>query len=61
MTRCPVCGMLVDEDTAPSLEYGGKIYYFMNPFHKEIFVKDPARFQRRSSNHESHTPDDMEM
>lgn len=44
MTQCPVCGMRVDERTAPRSEYQGKTYYFMNPIHKEIFDKDPERF-----------------
>ena len=44
MTQCPVCGMMVDDNTAPSLEYKGKKYYFMNPIHKEMFEKDPEKF-----------------
>ncbi len=44
MTSCPVCGMMVDENTAPSLEYKGKEYFFMGPEHKEMFEKDPEKF-----------------
>ncbi len=44
MTKCPVCGMMVDENTAPSLEHAGKKYYFMNPMHKDMFEKDPEKF-----------------
>jgi YHS domain-containing protein len=44
MTQCPVCGMMVNENTAPSTEYKGKIFYFMNPIHKEMFQKDPEKF-----------------
>jgi YHS domain-containing protein len=46
MVSCPVCGMMVDERTAPSSEHGGKMYYFMNPTHKAMFDKDPERFIR---------------
>ncbi len=28
MISCPVCGMMVDEKTAPSLEYEGKKILF---------------------------------
>jgi YHS domain-containing protein len=44
MTSCPVCGMMVDEKTAPSLEYDGKKYYFHELAHKEMFEKDPEKF-----------------
>ena len=44
MVQCPVCGMMVNEGTAPRSEYKGKTYYFMNPVHKEMFAKDPERF-----------------
>ncbi len=54
MTRCPVCGMMVDEKTAPNYEYMGKVYYFMNPIHKEMFVKEPEKFLSKSSNQGSH-------
>jgi YHS domain-containing protein len=36
--------MMVDENTAPSLEYKGKKHYFMNTIHKELFEKDPEKF-----------------
>jgi YHS domain-containing protein len=49
MTNCPVCGMMVDENTAPSSEYKGKKYYFMNPTHKSMFDKDPEKFLGQSS------------
>ena len=54
MTQCPVCGMMVDENTAPSLEYKGKKYYFMSPIHKDMFEKDPEKFlvqQKEMSGH----------
>jgi YHS domain-containing protein len=49
MVKCPVCGMMVNENTAPSLEYKGETYYFMKPAHKEMFEKDPEKFLRRAS------------
>jgi YHS domain-containing protein len=44
MTECPVCGMMVDEATAPSLEYEGNMYFFMNETHKKMFEGDPVRY-----------------
>jgi YHS domain-containing protein len=44
MTKCPVCGMMVDENTAPNSEYKGETYYFMNPIHKDMFDKDPEKY-----------------
>jgi YHS domain-containing protein len=54
MTKCPVCGMMVDESTAPSSEYKGEKYYFMNPVHKEMFEKDPEKFLNREQNDNMH-------
>jgi YHS domain-containing protein len=31
MTSCPVCGIMVDENTAPSFEYMGKKILFHEP------------------------------
>ncbi|MHA2225066.1 MAG: YHS domain-containing protein [Candidatus Hodarchaeales archaeon] len=44
MKKCPVCGMMVNENTAPSSEYMGATYHFMNEKHKEMFNKDPEKF-----------------
>lgn len=44
MAKCPVCGMMVDENTAPSSEYMGKKYYFHEPEHKVMFDKAPEKF-----------------
>ncbi len=44
MTSCPVCGMMVDENTAPSLEFKGKKYYFMKLANMDMFEKDPEKF-----------------
>lgn len=54
MTQCPVCGMMVDEDKAPSLDYKGKTYYFMNPTHKEMFQKDPEKFLAKKKDMSGH-------
>lgn len=40
--KCPVCGMMVGDTW--SAEYKGKAYYFMNPQHRETFLKNPAKF-----------------
>jgi YHS domain-containing protein len=41
----PVCGMTVDEKTAPAKsEYKGKTYYFCNPGCKKTFDANPAKF-----------------
>jgi YHS domain-containing protein len=45
----PVCGMEVDEKSAPAtLEYQGKIYYFCSPGCKAAFTKNPDRYLGRS-------------
>jgi YHS domain-containing protein len=47
MKRCPVCGMMVDENKAPSSNYQGRTFYFHKPVHKEMFDKDPEKFLSR--------------
>ncbi len=43
----PVCGMTVDEATAPaSAEHGGTTYYFCAPGCKRTFLADPERVLR---------------
>jgi YHS domain-containing protein len=54
MTQCPVCGMMVNENTAPSTEYKGKIFYFMNPIHKEMFDKAPEKFLGKQTDRTEH-------
>ncbi len=61
MTRCPVCGMMVDEATAPSTEYEGKTYYFHKPVHKDMFDKDPGKFLSKLSDQSQDMSGDMEM
>ena len=51
MTKCPVCGMMVDENTAPSFEHKGTKYYFMNQSHKEMFEADPEKYLGQEKNH----------
>tara|TARA_B100000315_G_scaffold226789_1_gene234013 strand:+ start:238 stop:390 length:153 start_codon:yes stop_codon:yes gene_type:complete len=41
----PVCGMEVDENTAPAKsEYMGKTYYFCAPGCKKAFDENPAKY-----------------
>ncbi|NIS80339.1 MAG: YHS domain-containing protein [Anaerolineales bacterium] len=49
MVKCPVCGMMVDETTAPSTEFDGRRYHFMNETHKQLFEQDPNRYARTRS------------
>lgn len=45
MTKDPVCGMDVNEETAASQsEYKGKTYYFCSPGCKTAFDKDPEKY-----------------
>jgi YHS domain-containing protein len=59
MVKCPVCGMMVDENTAPSSEYGGKTYYFMNPTHKTMFDNEPEKFLSKQDDESDHKSMDM--
>lgn len=59
MVICPVCGMMVNEKTAPSSEYKGETYYFMNPTHKAMFDKDPVKFLDKQSDQGEHMSMDM--
>ncbi len=45
MAKDPVCGMEVDEKTAPAKsEHMGKTYYFCAPGCKKTFDEDPAKY-----------------
>ncbi len=45
MAKDPVCGMDVDEKTAPAKsEYNGKTYYFCAPGCKREFDKNPEKY-----------------
>ena len=54
MTKCPVCGMMADENTAPTPEYKGKRYYYHTPQHKLMFEKDPEKFLSKQSTKSGH-------
>ncbi len=61
VTKCPVCGMMVDEATAPSSDFGGKTYYFHIAVHKEMFDKDPEKFLGDPSDQGDHMSGGMKM
>ena len=45
MAKDPVCGMDVDEKSAPAKsEHMGKTYYFCAPGCKKAFDDDPAKY-----------------
>jgi P-type Cu+ transporter len=47
MTTDPVCGMQVDEKTAPARsEYKGQMYFFCMPGCKTKFDADPERYTK---------------
>ncbi|MFL5920987.1 MAG: permease [Gaiellaceae bacterium] len=51
--RDPVCGMTVDRGTAPSLEHGGRRYYFCGPGCLARFEADPERYASREASAEA--------
>ncbi|MDA2916907.1 YHS domain-containing protein [Nitrospinae bacterium AH_259_B05_G02_I21] len=55
MARDPVCGMEVDEVTAPAeTEYKGKTYYFCSKDCKEHFEEEVGRFLEEQPKGYSH-------
>ncbi len=45
MAKDPVCGMEVDEDTAPATsEYEGRAFYFCAPGCKREFDSNPEQY-----------------
>ncbi|MFQ6101678.1 MAG: YHS domain-containing protein [Anaerolineae bacterium] len=55
MVKDPVCGMMVDPQTAPAkAEYKGQTYYFCAPGCKTAFEKDPDKYLQEASEHEGH-------
>jgi Cu+-exporting ATPase len=45
VVKDPVCGMMVDPNTAPArAEYRGQTYYFCAPGCKVAFEKDPEKY-----------------
>ncbi len=43
-TQCPVCGMSVDPEDAPSASYDDQTYYFCSEGCRDAFVGDPASY-----------------
>lgn len=43
-TECPVCGMAVDPQSAPSATHDAQTYYFCSTGCREAFVADPGRY-----------------
>ena len=54
MAKCPVCGMMANENSSPSTVYKGKKYYFHIPQHKLMFEKDPEKFLGRQGAQHGH-------
>lgn len=44
MTKCQVCGMEVDERSAPHAEHEGQTYHFCGESCKERFAQDPKKY-----------------
>jgi Cu+-exporting ATPase len=45
MAKDPVCGMEVEEETAPGrYDFAGKTYFFCNPHCLELFKREPAKY-----------------
>src|SRR5437870_7273991 len=56
----PVCGMTVDEETAPATAvHNGTRYYFCAPGCKRTFEKDPEAVLRRGPKGMGHQPAQM--
>lgn len=43
-TTCPVCGMAVTQQDAPSASYDDQTYYFCSEGCRDQFEADPASF-----------------
>lgn len=55
MVKDPVCGMMVDPETAPAkAEYKGQTYYFCAPGCKVAFEKDPEKYLKAAKGGEEH-------
>lgn len=56
MVKDPVCGMMVDPETAPAKsEYKGKTYYFCAPGCKAAFEKDPEKYLKTEEEPHGHS------
>src|ERR1700752_58734 len=47
---CPICGMEVDEKSAPTSAYKGHTYYFCSNDHKAIFDASPEKALQMAAN-----------
>jgi len=55
MTKDPVCGMMVDPETAPAkTENQGQTYYFCAPGCKAAFERDPEKYLKAAKAGEAH-------
>lgn len=54
MSIDPVCGMSVDEATAPKTDFEGKTYYFCCNACMKTFSQDPAKYLNQES-HGNHS------
>ncbi|MEE8389416.1 MAG: YHS domain-containing protein [Anaerolineae bacterium] len=55
MVKDPVCGMMVDPETAPvKTEHEGQTYYFCAPGCKATFEKDPKKYSMAAMGGEEH-------
>lgn len=45
----PVCGMLVDTETAAYSNFMGTMYYFCTPECRDLFAANPSRYASRSA------------
>ena len=48
-TRCPVCGMGIDEKSARKVEYKGQTYFVASEDCKVRFQADPAKYIGRTT------------
>ncbi|MFT4109942.1 YHS domain-containing protein [Propionicimonas sp.] len=42
--ECPVCGMPLDQTTAPSAVHDAQTYHFCSQECRDAFVADPGRY-----------------
>ena len=52
-TRCPVCGMGIDEKSARKVEYNGQTYLVASDDCKARFQADPARYAGKAADLDS--------
>ena len=48
-TRCPVCGMAIDEKSAKSVVYAGQTYLVASDDCKTRFLMDPAKYAGKAA------------